>query len=392
MADAQISKADWEEAGLGPENAWPRLLESTADLVINTKVPMMIVWGPELILYFNGAFTEILGAGWPRVLGARMPEVWAQAWPQIKGFVEEARTGKAVLIEDFAVPTQRSGFEDVGYFTFSYTPMIDGKAVVGLLCVCTETTHTVLADRKLKRLQSELIHLSRVSAMEAMASSIAHEINQPLAAIAGFVWGAERLLESDKPTREEELKGALRSASEAVMRAGNVIRRTRDMLQGRDTNTQSVDASYMVTESKALGLDSDKHLGIDVKTDLAPDLYVEADRVQIQQVLLNLIRNAVEAMEDADNKELEIATRREDDTAVFSVADRGPGLSEEARNSLFQPFASTKEQGLGVGLSISRTIVEAHGGRLWVEDRPSGGTRFSFSLRLSDEGPQPSSG
>lgn len=218
MIKEPIQKSDWIRAGMGPYDQWPPVLKTTAELVLNTKLPMMIVWGTDLTLYFNSSFTDILGPAWRQVLGRRMPEVWAQAWPQIKHFVELARSGEAVLVENFGVPTHRTEFEELGYFTFSYTPIQDHLSLLGLLCLCQETTHTVTAEQRLKELQSELIHLSRVSAMEAMASTLAHELNQPLTAITNYLSGAERILESSD-LDQEQLAVAIREAAASSRRA-----------------------------------------------------------------------------------------------------------------------------------------------------------------------------
>lgn len=382
MTYATITVDQWEEAGLGLSSSWSPLLHSICDLVLNSKMPMMIVWGSELELYFNSAFTDILGPTWSRALGQPMSEVWAEAWPRIRGFVDQALGGEAFLIENFAVPTQRSGFQEIGYYTFSYTPITDAGQRVALLCVCTETTEAVLAEERLKHLQADLIHLSRVSAMEAMASSLAHEINQPLTMIGSYLGGAERVLHAKKQGWEEQVLEAIQEASAGVQRAAKIIRRTRDMLQRKITTKECLDAGKLVESALALSRLEQKS-GLTIRKRLANNLRVEADGIQIQQVLLNLFRNAVDAMEDSSVRVLEVATYKERDMGIFCVSDTGSGLSGPARESLYHAFSSTKNDGLGVGLSISRTIVELHEGKIWAEDNEEGGTRFHFSLPLS---------
>lgn len=156
------------------------------------------------------------------------------------------------------------------------------------------------------------------------------------------------------------------------------------MLEGRSVAAQRNSAVRLVQEAKALALADEKHLGFEVVTRVSPGLFVQADRVQIQQVLLNLIRNSIQSMEGVHHRQLEISAAMEAEQVVFSVADTGSGITESTRLSLFEPFQTTKAGGLGVGLSISRTIVEAHGGRIWIKSRANGGTRVSFTLPTSD--------
>jgi two-component system, LuxR family, sensor kinase FixL len=144
-----------------------------------------------------------------------------------------------------------------------------------------------------------------------------------------------------------------------------------------------VDLALAIRQSIALALLDAPAKGISQRTELAPDLFVTADPVQIQQVLLNLLRNAVEAVQGGKRREIEIASARVDDEAEIRVSDTGPGLAAEVRERLFEPFVTTKEQGMGVGLSICRGIVERHGGRVWAEDRDGGGTTFRVRLPLA---------
>jgi two-component system sensor kinase FixL len=243
-------------------------------------------------------------------------------------------------------------------------------------------------ETRLQELQSELVHISRLTAMGEMASALAHELNQPLTAIANYLKGSQRLLESMSDERLATTRAALVKATEQVLRAGQIIRRLRDFVSRGETERRVESISKLVEEASALALVGAKELAVNVRWQFAPNVdLVLADRVQIQQVLINLIRNAIDAMMVSTKREILIATRANDeDMLEVSVADIGPGIAPEIASQLFQPFITTKREGMGVGLSISRTIVDAHGGRIWAEPNPEGGTIFRFTLRAVFEG------
>ena len=233
----------------------------------------------------------------------------------------------------------------------------------------------------MQELQSELVHVSRLTAMGEMASSLAHELNQPLSAMANYLKGSLRLLDA-APTRQDRLRDAIQKAGDQALRAGDIIRRMRDFVARGEAERRVESLPKLIEEASALGLVGAKEHGVRVRfqLDRRVDL-VLADKVQIQQVVLNLIRNAIEAMEAAARKVLEIRIDpAPDDHALITVADTGTGVSPDIADQLFQPFVTTKRTGMGVGLSISRTIIEAHGGRIWAEPNPGGGTRFCFTL------------
>jgi two-component system sensor kinase FixL len=245
-----------------------------------------------------------------------------------------------------------------------------------------DITERQLAETRLQELQSELVHISRLTAMGEMASALAHELNQPLSAIGNYVKGSQRLLESPADEKWAAMRSALDKAAEQVVRAGQIIRRLRDFVSRGETEQRVERVSKLVEEASALALVGTKDLGVDIRLRLQPDAdLVVVDRVQVQQVLLNLIRNAIDAMTGSPNRQLTIAARPVADEMVeISVADTGPGIAPEIAGQLFQPFITTKRQGMGVGLSISRTIVDAHGGRIWAEPNDGGGTVFRFTL------------
>jgi two-component system sensor kinase FixL len=245
-----------------------------------------------------------------------------------------------------------------------------------------DLTERQTTERRLQDMQSELVHVSRLTALGEMASALAHELNQPLSAIANYVKGSERLLAADPPDKVK-IKGALASAAEQALRAGQIIRRLRDFVAKGEAERRIESLPKLLEEAGALAMIGAKERGVHLRFEIARQVeLVLADKVQVQQVVLNLMRNSIDAMEESPRRELLVGARAIEDGMVdISVSDTGPGIAPEIAEHLFQPFMTTKATGMGVGLSISRTIVEAHGGRIWAEPRKGGGTVFHFTLR-----------
>jgi two-component system sensor kinase FixL len=219
--------------------------------------------------------------------------------------------------------------------------------------------------------------------MGEMASALAHELNQPLSAIANYMKGSRRMLEAGTDDRSALLRDAMDKAAEQALRAGQIIRRLRDFVARGESERRVESVKKLVEEASALALVGAKDQGVRVRFQFDPTIdLVLADKVQIQQVLLNLLRNAVEAMESSHRRELTISTGADKDGMLaMSVADTGSGISPDIAAHLFQPFITNKRHGMGVGLSICRTIVEAHGGQIGANPNPAGGTTFRFTLR-----------
>lgn len=238
-------------------------------------------------------------------------------------------------------------------------------------------------ERQLNEMQSELVHVSRLSSMGEMASALAHELNQPLTAVANYLQGSKRLMRDSLDPRAPVIIEAMEKASEQAVRAGQVIQRLRDFITRGETEQRIESIRTLVEASSTLALIAAKDMSVRVELRLAPTVdHVLVDKVQIQQVLLNLLRNALEAMQDSQRRELVISTYAADDNMVaVEVADTGGGVSPEIAAKLFQPFVTTKKQGMGVGLSISRTIIQSHGGQITLTENPGGGTVARFTLR-----------
>jgi two-component system sensor kinase FixL len=257
----------------------------------------------------------------------------------------------------------------------------DRRFFTGFIRDVTQRQET---EARLQELQSELVHISRLTAMGEMASALAHELNQPLLAIVGFMKGAQRLLGSGSgEDRSSMLRDAMDKAAEQALRAGQIIRRLRDFVARGESERRVESVKKLIEEASALALVGTKDQGVRVRFQFDPAVdFVLVDKVQIQQVLLNLLRNAVEAMEESERRELVVSTAAADDGMIaITVSDTGSGIAPEVASQLFQPFVTSKPHGMGVGLSISRTIVEAHGGQIRAEPNPGGGTIFHFTLR-----------
>ena len=232
------------------------------------------------------------------------------------------------------------------------------------------------ALQRLMACQTELIHISRVCAMGTMAATLAHELNQPLTAISNYTMACRMLLASGKET---ELAEGLAAIEDNALRAGAIIRWLRDMTKRGSTKREVFDLNDAVRESvevvRAAGCD-----GVHIESESEGALMIEADRVQIQQVVMNLAKNGCEAAAGVEDGRVIVSTKAEADRVIVSVGDTGGGIPADQSDRLFEWTDSAKPDGMGIGLSISRAIVEAHEGDIWLEDGREGLTRFCFSV------------
>jgi two-component system sensor kinase FixL len=349
----------------------------------NIPDAMVVINERGLIQSFSLAAERLFGFGAAEVLGKNVKILMPAPYREDHdGYIERyLRTGERRIIGiGRVVVGQRSdGSTFPMELAVGEMHVREQRFFTGFIRDLTERQQT---EARMQELQSELVHMSRLTAMGEMASALAHELNQPLAAIANYMKGSRRILETRQDQNLAPVRDAMEKAADQALRAGDIIRRLRDFVSRGESERRVEDVKKLIEEASALALVGAKDKGVRVRFAFAPRLnYVLADKVQVQQVLLNLVRNAIDAMETAPIRELVVATSPAPDNMVeISVADTGAGIAPEIADQLFQPFITTKSHGMGVGLSISRTIVESHGGAITQQPNPGGGTIFSFTL------------
>jgi two-component system sensor kinase FixL len=340
-----------------------------------------------LMQSFSAAAERLFGWAPPEVIGRNvnmlMPSPYREAHDAYLGRYRRTGERRIIGIGRVVVGLRRDGSTFPMELSVGEIKVASQRFFTGFVRDLTERQQT---EARLQELQSELVHVSRLTAMGEMASALAHELNQPLSAIANYLRGSRRLLEKGDPADLPRLAEALDKAADQALRAGDVIRRLRDFIGRGETERRIESVSKLIEEASALALVGVKQLGVRVTMQFDPSAdLVLADRVQIQQVVINLLRNAVDAMRGAELADLKVrAAARGDGFTVVSVSDTGSGLSEEVKSRLFEPFMTTKKEGMGVGLSICRTIVEAHGGSIWASNNQGPGATFAFTLPLAE--------
>lgn len=256
------------------------------------------------------------------------------------------------------------------------------------VAIIRDLTDQRVAEEERHELEARLAHVGRHSLMGEMAAGITHEINQPLSAIVTYSHAAQRLLDNPVTDREALMKACAGIGAQAH-RASQVIENLRNFIRNRDVEKELCDLNRVIDDAMMLVLTDTNRAGIAVKTDFAAGLpRVEANAIQLQQVLLNLTHNAVDAMQSVAQRAKGLTIRTyapRTGEGAFEVRDHGPGVSPRLGEAIFRPFVTTKTQGLGVGLAISRTIIHNHGGRLTYNDAPGGGAVFTAALPAATE-------
>jgi PAS domain S-box-containing protein len=333
----------------------------------------------------NPAYERNWGIPAERIVGMQVAdllgrEVFEQ---KIKANVERCFAGEHVDYADWFVDAFGRR-----YLAVSYSPLRpDSERVEAALIISRDLTEHVLASEALRQTQADLAHVTRVTTMGELTASLAHEVNQPIAAAVTNANTCLRWLSGDTPNLEEAREAASRIVKDGT-RAAEIISRIRLLFKKGTPQRELVDLNEVIREMIVLLRSEATRHTISVRTELATDLaHVMGDRVQLQQVMMNLMINGIDAMKEMDGtRELAIESRRgEDEQVMVSVSDTGVGLPPQQGNQIFNAFFTTKPHGTGMGLSICRSIVESHGGRLWAADNSPRGAGFHLTLPINAE-------
>lgn len=362
---------------------------SALNAVMNTLVDAAIVIDATgVISLINPAGEAIFGYAAAEVVGKNvnvlMPEPYRSEHDDYIGRYIETGEERIIGIGREVEGRRKSG--DIFPMHLAVGQMGTNGATffVGIIRDLTEERRR---EAEFEELQARHFHLSRVAAMNEMGTAIAHEINQPLAATANYIETA-KILSVRQPDTENTLSHVLDRALEQNHRASDIIARMRRFIERGAVSTETLDMTDIIEASLQLGLSKHRNADIQLKQSIKPTArFVRGDPVQVQQVLINLIRNSCEAMEASNSQILTLTVASDAEhpaMARISLSDTGKGLSHDAIPDLFTAFNSTKDTGLGVGLSISRSIVRAHEGRIWAINNKAGGATFSFTLPLAD--------
>jgi len=355
------------------------IVENVTELVLKLDGDRRIVFAsPSYLAYFGTTEAEVLG----RPVGVQIHE---DDWPAT------AAARASVAVPPYTMTVEHRVMTPGGWRWLSWSArgIVDGNGrLTAIVASARDITARRRAEEQARQHLQSLAHVTRVSSMGEMASAIAHEINQPLTAIANYTYASVRMLRSGAANQDEILEVLQRVAGEAE-RAGEVVRRMRSFVRGDEGQIQEVEANFLVNEVVRLAAAEARQNGVELDTRLEIGLpVVLADSIQIQQVLLNLVRNAIEAiaMSGSEVRRIQLSTRASGDNMIeIAVSDTGPGLAGTDLEKVFEPFYTTKPEGIGIGLALSRSIADAHGGRLWATANPGPGATFHLTLPTAHE-------
>jgi two-component system, LuxR family, sensor kinase FixL len=354
------------------------IVESSDDIILSKTLDGVVMsWNAAAERIFGYTAGEMIGQP---ISGIIPPDRLSEE----DDILRRVRAGEHISHYE-TVRRHKDGRDIIVSLSVSPVRDADGR-IVGASKIARDVTEQRKAENRAAELQFELLHVSRLSAMGQMTAAIAHEVNQPLTAVANYVSAARRVISSlGNDAAAVKARDFMEKAAEQTLRAGAIIRNLRDFIEKRESQHIPHDINKVVAEAVALGLAGAAHIDVKVRLDLDSTLaLVLIDKIQIQQVLLNLIRNSIEAMAAASERELVLSTAPDGPGFVaVTVADSGPGLPDEVAARLFQPFTTTKEQGMGIGLNICHSIVEDHGGRIWLLPDVPRGTAFRIRLPLA---------
>ncbi|MBK1877931.1 PAS domain S-box protein [Pelagicoccus mobilis] len=353
-----------------------KILEASHDCIISTDTHWRInSW--------NAQAEEVYGFKEEEATGANIEIIFPREELQM---IKVSLARKAAPQDSFhcSIPNRRKSGEDL-YVDARINRETDphGKPLGYIICT-RDITERIKSESSINTLKSELAHIARISIFNELSSSLAHELNQPLAANMGNAQAALRMLEFDNPDLDE-IKEILTDIVSDNRRAGAIVSRLRSMMKKNVSEQENFSLNDLIHDTLTL-LRSDliikqTHLQLDLQNEI-PNVF--GDRIQIQQTIINLVKNATEAILQASEADalIRISTRVQDDNIVCEVADSGPGIPEEKLEQIFAPFFTTKEDGMGMGLRICRSIIEDHGGTITATSNPRSGSTFTFTLPI----------
>jgi two-component system sensor kinase FixL len=338
------------------------------------------------ITYVSPASEIIVGLKPEEVVGRNFMDFLTESdVPRARRLFADRIAGKDIGAVEFSLKPRAGG---AAFIEINSSPIVAEGRLVGIQGIIRDVTGRRRAEDTMRRMQDQLAHVSRLSTMGEMVAGIAHELNQPLYSILNFSKACRNVLSAGKRPDLEQLRDWTEEIASAAARAGAIVTQLRGFARRSESVRLVVSLNEIVEESVQLVASEAQRHRVAVRLEMAGQpAVVKADRIQIQQVMVNLLRNAYEAMEDggAARRQATIRTELAGDAVEVSVADTGPGLPADPALEIFDAFVTTKPEGLGMGLAISTTIVESHGGRIWAGANPEGGATFRFTLPLANE-------
>jgi PAS domain S-box-containing protein len=375
-AAAELRRKRAEDVLRASEEKYRLLVENQTDLVIKVDGRQRLLFvSPSFCRLFGVDEASLLGCPYRPTVGEAYRGRFQQAWEALKAPPHES------AFEESALTAQ--GWRCIAW---SQKAMLDEHGEIdSVVATARDVTERARAEEQARQHLQQLAHVGRISAMGEMASAIAHEINQPLTALQTYAQACRRLLAAG--AGPQELSQTLERIAQLAERGGEIVRRLRGFLSKEPVRRLAVEPNYLVAEVLGLARPDAAQCGVTIETRLDDELpRIEVDGIQIEQVLLNLVRNGVEAIHQADSaqRRIEISSRREGREVWLSVCDSGPGVAAGDAPTIFDAFVTGKPGGMGIGLAISRSIAEAHGGRLWLDDSYTGGALFHLALPVPD--------
>ena len=330
------------------------------------------------VLAWNRAAERLFGYTAAEMIGQPITMIFPSDRMPEEAVIQE-RIGRGERIDHYITERRRKDGQIIRV-SVTISPLRDNAGrIVGASKIVRDLTEQEAREQHIRELQAELVHVQRLSEMGQFISALVHEVNQPLTAISNYLAACRRLAAADK---QSGLDLALDRIEGQAQRTRDIVQRIRDFVRKRQVALRPENLSEVVDEAIALTRVSASDEGLKLSVSVGRDVLVHIDRIQVQQVLFNLLRNGIEAIQGQASREIVVAAGPDDFGMVeISVADNGPGLSSAVRDKLFQPFVTSKAEGMGMGLSVCRTIVEAHAGRIWADLDGPGGAVFRFTLR-----------